>query len=133
MTDMNTEAGVGQTQQSKPCLVLIVGKRLSSSGTTVEDYRPGYPQFSALIGSHSTFHICRRFLRIRARLLLLKQDELSLLEGQLDQVDREEERELFLRNARRDNNPERKTILMKIEVALSNYGEVILPLPISVG
>ncbi|KAI4217626.1 MAG: hypothetical protein LQ351_000222 [Letrouitia transgressa] len=93
----------------------------------IEDYRPGYPQFSALIGSHPAFHIYRRFLRIRARLLLLKQDELSLLESQLDQVDRDEERELFLGNARRDNNPERRAIFLKIQAALSDYDFVGYP------
>lgn len=90
--------------------------------TTVEDYRPGYPQFAALIGSHTSFHVCRRFLRVRARLLLLKQDELSVLESQLDQIDREETRELFLGNRRRDTNPERKEILTKLETALVGYG-----------
>ncbi|KAL9614266.1 MAG: hypothetical protein Q9167_001222 [Letrouitia subvulpina] len=89
----------------------------------IEDYRPGYPQFSALISSHPAFHIYRRFLRIRARLLLLKQDELSVLESQLDQVDRDEEREIFLGNTRRDNNPERKALFMKIKVALSEYDQ----------
>ncbi|KAL9632396.1 MAG: hypothetical protein Q9164_005348 [Protoblastenia rupestris] len=87
----------------------------------VEDYRAGYPQFSALIGSHSSFHVFRRFLRTRARILLLKQDEISSLESQLDRVDHEETRELFLGNARRDMNPERKVLLAKLEVAFSSY------------
>ena len=95
----------------------------------VEDFRPGYPQFSALIASHPSFHVCRRFLRIRARLLLLKQDELSVLESQLDHIDHEETRELFLANRRRDANPERKTILEKIEVALSSYGVFLSRMP----
>ena len=95
----------------------------------VEDFRPGYPRFAALIASHTSFHVCRRFLRIRARLLLLKQDELSLLESQLDRIDHEETRELFLGNRRRDKNPERKEILMKLEVALASYGEFPCPLP----
>ena len=89
---------------------------------TVEDYRAGYPQFSALIGSHSSFYVFRRFLRTRARILLLKQDEISLLESQLDRVDHEETRELFLGNTRRDKNPERIMYLARLEVALSNYG-----------
>ena len=95
----------------------------------VEDFRPGYPQFSALIASHPSFHVCRRFLRIRARLLLLKQDELSLLESQLDNIDNAETRELFLGNRRRDANTERKDILGKIEVALASYGVSLSPLP----
>ena len=97
----------------------------------VEDFRPGYPQFSALIASHPSFHVCRRFLRIRARQLLLKQDELSLLESQLDHIDHEETRELFLGNRRRDANPERKDILGKIEVALASYGVFFHPYQIN--
>lgn len=93
----------------------------------VEDYRAGYPQFSALVGSHSSFHVYRRFLRTRARLLLLKQDEISLLESQLDRVDHEETRELFLGNARRDINSERIRIIAKLEVALSSYGTALHP------
>lgn len=89
---------------------------------TVEDFRSGYPQFSALIGSHASFHVCRRFLRARARLLLLKQDEVSLLESQLDHIDHEEERDLFLGNSRRDKDPERKETLGKLDAALSSYG-----------
>lgn len=90
----------------------------------VEDYRPGYPQFSAFIGSHSSFHLFRRFSRIRARLLLSKQDELSLLEGQLDEVDAHEDKDLFLGNIRRDRNTERKELLIKLEQKLASYGIV---------
>ena len=90
--------------------------------TTVEDYRPGYPQFSALVGSHASFHVCRRFLRVRARLLLLKQDELSSLESQLDCIDHDETREIFLGNRRRDTNGERREILEKLDAALTDYG-----------
>ena len=98
---------------------------LCSLVAIVEDYRAGYPQFSALIGSHSSFHVYRRFLRTRSRLLLLKQDEISLLESQLDRVDHEETRELFIGNARRDMNSERITVLAKLEVALSSYGTAL--------
>jgi len=89
----------------------------------VEDYRPGYPQFAALIASHISFNVYRRFLRIRARLLLLKQDELSMLEKQLDQIDNEETRDLFLGNQRRDRNQDRRHVLEKVDVALSDYGK----------
>src|SRR4051812_24844527 len=56
----------------------------------VESYRRGYPQFTALISTHRPFVLCRRFSRLRVRLLLLKQDKLSLLEQKLDEVDQEE-------------------------------------------
>ena len=59
---------------------------------------------------------------MRARILLLKQDEISSLESQLDHVDREETRELFLGNARRDNNVDRRTLLTKLEAVLHSYG-----------
>lgn len=64
----------------------------------VADYRPGYPRFSALIATETLLHICRRFSNIRSRLLLEKQDELSKLEQQLELVDQEEPRVLFLDN-----------------------------------
>lgn len=67
-------------------------------------------------------------MRIRARLLLRKQDELSQLESQLDQVDRDETRELFLGNARRDRNSERARLLNEMEAALSRYGGFSTPL-----
>ena len=107
----------------------ILSRWLIWLAVAVEDFRPGYPQFSALIASHPSFHVCRRFLRIRARLLLLKQDELSLLESQLDNIDNEETRELFLGNRRRDANAERIDILEKIKVALASYGVSLSPLP----
>ena len=107
----------------------MLSRWLICLAVAVEDFRPGYPQFSALIASHPSFHVCRRFLRIRARLLLLKQDELSLLESQLDNIDNEETRELFLGNRRRDANTERKDIVGKIEVALASYGVSLSPLP----
>ena len=40
--------------------------------TQVEDYLPGYPRFAALVASHDSFHLCRRFSNLWARLLLLK-------------------------------------------------------------
>lgn len=61
-------------------------------------------------------------------MLLLKQDELSLLESQLDHIDNEETRELFLGNRRRDRNTERKDILGKIGIALASYGVFLSPL-----
>ena len=91
---------------------------------TVDTYRPGYPQYSALVASHPSFYIFRRFLRSRVRLLLLKQDEIALLEDHLDRVDREETRELFLGSARRDRNSERARVITKMEAAVENYGRL---------
>ncbi|KAK3385190.1 hypothetical protein B0H63DRAFT_180145 [Podospora didyma] len=87
----------------------------------IEDYPAGYPRFSALIASHDSFHLCRRFSNLRARLLLLKQDTLSLLEKQLEKIDREEAALLSLGSSRDDANEDRKSVLAKIDAALADY------------
>jgi hypothetical protein len=66
--------------------------------------------------------MCRRFTQIRARLLLLKQDRLSVLEEQLEHIDHSEDRPIFLGNAHRDVNPARQQILADMEVELREYG-----------
>jgi hypothetical protein len=88
----------------------------------VEDFPDGYPRFAALISTHSSFHVCRRFLRLRGRLMLHKQDNLVTLEEELDRIDREEPRVLFLGNRRRDKNEERKNIMNEIDRELESYG-----------
>ncbi|KAK8880192.1 hypothetical protein PGQ11_001486 [Apiospora arundinis] len=87
----------------------------------VEDFRKGYPRYSALISSHSAFHVFRRFRILRVRLLLSKQDELSALEKQLNDVDRKEKKPLFLGALRSDANSERRRLLSNIDVALAEY------------
>ena len=59
---------------------------------------------------------------MRARLLLLKQDRMRLLEQQLEQVDGEESRKPFLSSSRHDANAQRKRILADLDVALAEYG-----------
>ena len=88
----------------------------------VEDFRPGYPRFSALLGANAPFNVCRRFATLRARLLLMKQDKLSLLEQELDQVDKDETRQLFLGSCRRDQNSRRKQVMQELDGALADYG-----------
>jgi hypothetical protein len=90
---------------------------------TVEDYRAGYPRFTALLAAYDPYVICRRFTRLRARLLLLKQDRLSALEARLDEVDDMERRPLFFGASRCDRNPERAALLSEIESQLADYGE----------
>lgn len=90
----------------------------------VEDHPPGYPQFSALIGSHDQFQICRRFSDMRSRLLLLKQDRLAVLEAKLRTLDRNETEPLFLGSCRANKNTERELILSEIDEALSDYGRI---------
>lgn len=96
----------------------------------VEDFRSGYPRFTALISSHSPFFVFRRFARIRARLLLLKQDRLSVLEQKLDQIDQSETSPLFLGKSRVDGNGDRLAVLAEMESCLTDYGmkpEGLLP------
>ena len=57
------------------------------------------------------------------RLLLLKQDQVSILEKQLDELDDNESMELFLGNCRRDGNMERKATIQSLESHLAEYGE----------
>ncbi|KAK1838550.1 hypothetical protein CCHR01_18822 [Colletotrichum chrysophilum] len=87
----------------------------------VEDYRAGYPRFAALIAASDSFFTFRRFLRLRARILLLKQDHLSVLEEQLDQLDENEESPLFLGRSRCDKNDARHSLLREIEQCLADY------------
>ena len=96
---------------------------LSHWCSLVEDYCPGYPRYSALLGAHDSFPIFRRFTNIRARLLLLKRDKSSLLEKQLEKVDSEEAAVLSLGGSSRcDTNQERGLILSDIDCALADYG-----------
>ncbi|KAK4170902.1 hypothetical protein QBC36DRAFT_250540 [Triangularia setosa] len=97
------------------------GRRLMQ----IEDYPPGYPRFSALIASHVSFHVCRRFSNLRARLLLLKQDRLSLLEKRLEKIDREEVALLSLGSSRDDTNRERISVLAEIDATLADYDALI--------
>lgn len=93
-----------------------------NSRTLVEDARQGYPRFSALMSCHPTFLVARRFSEARMRLLLYKQDEISVLEDELRRVDESETCELFLGSRRRDQNQDRKTIMNKLDAALIDYG-----------
>jgi hypothetical protein len=55
-------------------------------------------------------------------MLLLKQDKLSILESQLEKVDKEERAALFLGSSRDDSNQERLRVLSNIDVSLAEYG-----------
>ncbi|KIW80557.1 hypothetical protein Z517_07173 [Fonsecaea pedrosoi CBS 271.37] len=90
----------------------------------VEDYEPGYPRFTALLSSHEPFLIFRRFARLRARLLLLKQDRLTLLEERLDGIDKLETDLLFLGNSRNDRNVQRRSLISDIEASLADYDDL---------
>ena len=109
--------------------VRVLDLRLASqaasyvSGLLVEDNPAGYPRLAALIGTHSSFYVCRRFSTLRARLLLQKQDRIAKLEHQLKRIDEDELQPLFLGSLRRDLNPSRENVMCDIDVALQDYGE----------
>ena len=88
----------------------------------MEDYPAGLPRFASLIGSHPSFNVCRRFSSARARLLLLKQDKVSILEKSLLDADANEARPLFLGSSRRDTNAVRLGILTELDAALKDLG-----------
>lgn len=74
------------------------------------------------MAAHDAFTIFRRFNHLRVRLLLLRQDKLSLLEKRLDAIDREETSPLFLGCRRKDRNAEREAVISEIEDAMAGYG-----------
>jgi hypothetical protein len=92
----------------------------------VEDYPNGYPQFSSLISSHESFFVARRFLNVRARLLLLKQNRVVELESKLHKIDRDEDRPLFLGSSQRDENKDRAKVLVELDEALEDLGKMSL-------
>ena len=100
-------------------------QHILTSGALVEDYSSGYPRFSALIGTHPSFYVCRRFSTLHARLLLQKQDRITKLERQLQHIDKEELQPLFLGSLRRDRNQGRERVLADIDEALQDYGEAV--------
>ncbi|QPC76221.1 hypothetical protein HYE68_006973 [Fusarium pseudograminearum] len=92
---------------------------------SVEDYREGYPRFTSLISSHDPFFLFRRFGRLRARLLLIKQDKLAVLEKKLDDIDNAEPIPFFLGKTRLDGNQDRLAVLAEIESNLAEYDELL--------
>ncbi|KAI1303464.1 hypothetical protein F5Y03DRAFT_186238 [Xylaria venustula] len=94
-------------------------------GLNVEDYRKGYPQFTALSAANPDFFIYRRFLRLRARLLLLTQDKITILEHELDEIDRKETRPLFLGESRSDTNKDRSSVLSELYPIMASYDTLL--------
>ncbi|KAK5659620.1 hypothetical protein OQA88_824 [Cercophora sp. LCS_1] len=91
----------------------------------VESYPAGYPQYSALVSSYDSFFIFRSFQRLRARLLLTKQDELHVLEMQLENIDKTEISPFFLGTCRGDRNAAREILLDKIQKKLTEYDSFV--------
>ncbi|KAH8895992.1 hypothetical protein GQ53DRAFT_779302 [Thozetella sp. PMI_491] len=91
----------------------------------VEEYRSGYPRFCALLAANDNFFICRRFLRLRSRLLLLKQDKISQLEQTLDDLDQNETAPLSLGESRSDGNTARISLLTELSSSLEDYDSFV--------
>ncbi|OSS51608.1 hypothetical protein B5807_03238 [Epicoccum nigrum] len=91
----------------------------------IEEYKSGYPQYTALLSAHNPWMICRRFDKLRARIVLLKQDKLSVLEQRLERIDQEETSLLFLGKSRCDRNEDRLSTLSEIEAALADYDQFV--------
>jgi hypothetical protein len=60
------------------------------------------------------------------RMLLIKQDEISILEEELSKLDQDEPSEMFLGSSRQDMNQARKSVLSKLDKAFKLYGMDIL-------
>lgn len=84
--------------------------------------REGYPAYSLLLGHHSEFQTFRRFRTLRMRMLLIKQDEISILEDELSKLDEDEQSEIFLGSSRQDVNQTRRSVLKKLNQAFKDYG-----------
>ncbi|KAL2065987.1 hypothetical protein VTL71DRAFT_2058 [Oculimacula yallundae] len=104
---------------------IIVNPTSHNLSKPVEDYPAGLPRFAGLIGSHQAFTTCRRFSVVRARLLLLKQDKVSILEESLNEVDEQETRRMFLGSSRRDQNQERRRLLEELDAALKDLDHFV--------
>jgi hypothetical protein len=63
---------------------------------------------------------------LRSRLLLLKQDQIAILEEKLKQIDESEPCPLFLGKSRIDNNQSRKSVLADVDARLAEYGSYAL-------
>jgi hypothetical protein len=90
--------------------------------TIVDRYRLGYPRYSALLSSHNSFQVYRRFSSIRTRMILQKQHEISALEEELDASDNAEKNPLYLSSIKRDSNATRHAIFAKLKIAINDYG-----------
>ena len=97
----------------------------------VDDHPEGYPQVAAFVNSDDNFLIARKYGFLRSRLLLYRQDELSVLEKALVALDDEDKKkdELKLRSRKHDEvidkDPlySRKVLMGKIDDKLKKYGK----------
>ncbi|KAI0529879.1 hypothetical protein GGR58DRAFT_281222 [Xylaria digitata] len=113
------------TRDIRPFAALPQFITRSYPSVDIDRFKPGYPQFCALIGAHPDFSLARRFSTTRARLLLMKQDEVYRLEHDLEQIDAQEQRPLFLGTFQADRNETRRKVLKDLDRTLAEYDELL--------
>lgn len=99
----------------------------------VDDHPHGYPQLAAFVNSDENFLIARKYGYLRSRVLLYRQDELSVLERELVALDADdqENRPMALTSRKHDEQTDkdpvysRKVLIQKIDDKLKEYGKHI--------
>lgn len=81
------------------------------------------------MAADDSFHIFRRFSTLRVRLLLRRQDKLSLLEQKLGEIDGDEAKPVYLCCNRKDKNVERLNLVNELETELKLYGKQLVEDP----
>ena len=97
----------------------------------VDDHPRGYPQLAAFVNSDENFLIARKYGFLRSRVLLYRQDELSVLERDLIKLDADDakHRALELTSRKRDEETDkdpvysRKALIQRIDDKLKEYGQ----------
>ncbi|KAL8791924.1 MAG: hypothetical protein Q9195_005500 [Heterodermia aff. obscurata] len=104
-----------------------------TNGSSVDDHPKGYPQLAAFVNSDENFLIARKYGYLRSRVLLYRQDELSVLERDLIALDAddEENRPVALTSRKNDEQTDkdpvysRKVLIQKIDDKLKEYDNVV--------
>jgi hypothetical protein len=98
----------------------------------VEDHPRGYPRLAAFIDSDVDGRIYRRFGYMRNYLLLRRQDEISVLEEEMNALDREHDSDDPYRLCSRrydEEDPQkmqRKELMSRLNEKLKEYDELLL-------
>ncbi|KAH7395829.1 hypothetical protein BKA64DRAFT_674759 [Cadophora sp. MPI-SDFR-AT-0126] len=88
----------------------------------------GYPQIAAFLDACDEFAMLRKFGRVRLRVLLNLQAEISHIESELDRLDREDdssEMNFRLRSSEQcfDRHGQQKDLYRRLQSKLSEYGK----------
>jgi hypothetical protein len=105
---------------------------LMTDNAAVKECPEGYPRLAAFLDSDESFMLYRRFGFLQSRILLHMQDELRELEGDLDLMDRrDQKRRPGMLKSRQDDDQDsnrRKEKISEIAKKFNEYG--ILPISI---